>query len=211
MFKASHDRHLGTLYLYSMDGGNIRTYTWNNADMVAKYDELEGGRPDKLRNVWNYKVPLSGFRLTQEDLLFHAFVLIQTERWWYTIEVSDKNLTVQRSKCRDDVVERKEGERRITLNLGGDDWEGHEEALPGKTFRDVLHFIYQKDWLNQNYNLLLKNCKDLARAIFNEFYSKEAREERLRQQAYDYQQRWERMSWPERVHEINPDAECLIL
>ena len=210
-FKVSHDNHLGSLHFYSIANGRVTRYTWDDADLLDEYDELESERPDKLLEIWNYKAPLSGIRLQEELLLFHSFVVIETERWWYSIEVSDKNILIQRSKCEEDVVQRREGKKRFTNFLGGHDWEGHEETIPGKTFRDVLEFLYRKDWLNQRYDFLARNCKDLARDIFEAFFSKRARRDRIEAHDAAERDRWDHMSWHERVHEINPDNECVIM
>lgn len=38
-----------------------------------------------------------------------------------------------------------------------------------KTIKDLIDFLYDEDELNINYDLLVNNCKDFAKRIFDEF------------------------------------------
>lgn len=110
--KETHDKHLGTLHFDpNMRSNSSPWLTWTHDNMVRNYDELESYEPDKILNIRVYESPLSGWQLTQA-FFFHSFTVIETESWWYSIETSERNITMQRSKHLQDVLNRCEGEKR---------------------------------------------------------------------------------------------------
>ena len=116
---------------------------------------------EHILNVMIYKVPLSDWQLTM-GLFYHAYVVYETENWWWSIEQNTEGLTVQRSKTDQAVRDRyRQGLRNESPVLIIEDW--------GKrTMQDVAGFLYSEDFLNNPYSWTHNNCKHFAKAFFDE-------------------------------------------
>ena len=58
-------------------------------------DLVEGH--EEILNVRVYKCKLFSPQLTQQ-LLYHAFVVYETDEWWWCVEKNTEGITIQRSK-----------------------------------------------------------------------------------------------------------------
>jgi hypothetical protein len=121
---------------------------------------------EEIKNIWVYQCPLSNWQLTQW-LLYHAFVVLETDAWWWSIEKNTEGITIQRSKKNESVKDRYRQEPRPTpiYRLYHD--EGR--MLMGE-------FI---DWLNEagelfkEYHWIWENCKEFAERLFDNFANSE--------------------------------------
>ena len=117
---------------------------------------------EEILQIWIYKCPLSKWQLTKL-LLKHQFVVFETQSWWWSIEKDDKRILIQRNKFPVKVKDFVNGERRKVLVTQMSYDRGR------KTIKDVIDFLYDEDELNIKFDLLVNNCKDFAKRIFDEF------------------------------------------
>ena len=146
--------------LFDPSSSRLLTIELNNSlteDMSKAIDTSE-----EILQIWIYKCPLSKWQLTKL-LLNHQFVVFETESWWWSIEKDDKRILIQRNKFPVKVKDFVNGEPRKVLVTQMSYDRGR------KTIKDLIDFLYDEDELNINYDLLVNNCKDFAKRIFDEF------------------------------------------
>ena len=120
---------------------------------------------EKIINVSVYKVSLSYWQLTN-FLFFHAFVVIETDKWWWSIEKDFEGLTIQRSKILKYVKDcyRKKNRRSNCTLL--------EEDGSNFYLMDLVDWLYKSNQLHEKYHLYSNNCQDFAKALFNKIAKK---------------------------------------
>lgn len=92
-------------------------------------------------------------------LAHHAFVVFKTEgRWKYSIEKNKHGITLQRSKCLNDILHAAcEGSAETRQQTG--------KGSIGK----VVHYLWQNNCLGVHYHPVTANSTHFALRIFNEF------------------------------------------
>ena len=59
---------------------------------------------EDILNVSIWKCDLKSWQLTNV-FLFHAYVVLETDRFWWSIEKNDEGITIQREKLRGELVQ----------------------------------------------------------------------------------------------------------
>ena len=109
--------------------------------------------------VYVYRNPLYYYQLT-DFLMYHAFVVFETETWWWSIEKNNENVTIQRSKKLSRVLHqyrRVQRIRPIKLVM---------KARGRGSVRDLIDILWRKDLLYKPYNVFDENCKHFAAIVF---------------------------------------------
>lgn len=112
---------------------------------------------ERIIEVSYYKHPLSAWQLT-DIVLFHAFIVLETDAWWWSIEKNTEGVTIQRSKSFTSVCKR----YRRTERSNGTGVEMVKKASGSKTVMELINHIWKENYLNQEYNLLSYNCQHFA-------------------------------------------------
>lgn len=113
-----------------------------------------------IRCVYVYRNPLYYYQLT-DFLMFHAFVVFETETWWWSIEKNNENVTIQRSKKLSSVLHQYRHVQRIRpVKLV---MKAHGKG----SVRDLIDILWQKNLLNKPYDVIKENCKYFAANVFN--------------------------------------------
>ena len=153
------------VFFDSDSSGSGKRYRIADDDLVEKLEEL-CDLSEEIDAVATYTLPLGEWQLT-DLLLYHEFALFETRKWWWTIEKDGEGLHIQRSKDKEDVRDRFKRE----LRLKGSRWKvtiNNERCEPDNTttVRNLVKWLWRKDELNQTYNYLANNCKDLAGRVY---------------------------------------------
>jgi len=119
---------------------------------------------EKILKVYLYKTPLTDWQFTNE-LLHHAYIVFETDQWWWSIEKNSEGLTIPRAKTFDAVGRRYRQSERTGMDYFGLQLIWEDEGR--KTMNELVDFIYSKNLLNRNYNWVFSNCKRFAIEIFN--------------------------------------------
>ena len=163
---------IGTLYLdLESDQSSGSYYTISDDDLLQRFDEIAGTDPEKIVQIKVYATPLHSWQATL-GIMYHAYVVLETDKWFYSLEKTDKNIAMQRSKYLSHVRDMRERERRNT-EVVSDRPRCLERAHGKGTVRDVMKYLYRKDLLHKEYCLFNANCKHLAKIIFDKFNSQE--------------------------------------
>ncbi|CAF0765380.1 unnamed protein product [Adineta ricciae] len=166
--RRSYNEHKGSLYFWDWD--ERRGYTIEQDQLVEDFESITNDSDEKIIQVTIYKTPLSTWQLTQA-VLYHAFVVLETENWYYSLEISEKCVTMQRSKSKEDVRDSYPRERLRNV-LRGDTPERIRRAKGKKTMSEVMKYIVDNEILDRNYEVLVddgQNCQTFANSIFRHF------------------------------------------
>ncbi|CAG0902265.1 unnamed protein product [Darwinula stevensoni] len=125
--------------------------------------ELIDGSED-IENVWVYTQPPHEAQLTA-GLLYHAFVVLKTDGWWWSIEKDTGGIFLQRSKKKEFVKEHFRMEKReVPLSLEAGD-RGRMKM------QDLIHWLYKQREVRKGYRIDNRdlNCLGFAKRVFDEF------------------------------------------
>jgi len=113
-----------------------------------------------IKCVFIYRHPLYSYQLT-DSLLFHAFVVFETETWWWSIEKNNQNVTIQRSKKLDSVLHNYQRIQRIGPV------KVVMKARGRGSVRDLIDTLWRKNLLIKSYDVMGESCKFFAVTVFN--------------------------------------------
>ncbi|KAK4011320.1 hypothetical protein OUZ56_020436 [Daphnia magna] len=121
---------------------------------------------ERIKNASVYSHPLSSWQLTNAKA-YHAFIIMETNDWWWSIEKNMERITIQRSKYLKSVRDMYQRKKRTTGKTSG--LEIHKDkTTQGNdiTINELINYIWRKDCLNNIYHLLDANCQDFADMVF---------------------------------------------
>ncbi|XP_057377865.1 uncharacterized protein LOC130699670 [Daphnia carinata] len=130
---------------------------------------------EKIEKASIYSNPLSvGKKLQLANRIFyHAYVVIKTKNWWWSIEKNTECITIQRSESLESVRDMYQKKKRLTGPTTETSIREKKTALPDKTITiiELINYIWRKDYLNDVNHLVNANCQKFADAIFNRIKS----------------------------------------
>lgn len=174
--KSSLESHNITVFFDTeSDNASGLRFTIKSNKLLPIFNEINGNDPDHILWIAVYRSPVEG---NQEESLFHLFVVLETDRWYYSVEVTEKHVTVQRSlqlvSVRD-MCQRQSRKKTLLSRIFGALGSGELDCLVrayGKgTIRDVLEFLCEGSRLNAQFHSMLENDLLLAKWIFDLFNS----------------------------------------
>jgi hypothetical protein len=119
---------------------------------------------EKIQEVRYYTHPLNDWQMSK-IFLHHAFIVLKTDNWFWSIEKDEGGITVQRSKQLENVRDKCHKQNRITgvMNNGID----LAKNSPGNdtTVIELFNHMWSKEYMNLNYHFLNDNCKKFADRI----------------------------------------------
>ena len=151
------------IYFDPRADGNDAISRISDDELRTKFKELIDPS-EKILKVWVYKEPLGEWQLTN-GVFFHAYTVLETNKWWWSIEKNNEGITVQRAKKFNAVAKRYRQSERTGMDSFG--LQEIKEDEGRKTMNELVDFLWKKDKLNQKYNWADSNCKNLAQEIFN--------------------------------------------
>ncbi|CAG0902266.1 unnamed protein product [Darwinula stevensoni] len=171
------------------------TYTIAHESLESCALDFIDGSED-IENIWVYSHPLHEAQLTA-GLLYHAFVVLETDEWWWSIEKNTGGIFLQRSRGllyhAFVVLETDEWWWSIEKNTGGIflqrsrgkefvkehfRMEKREEPITLEQsdkgqmkMKDLLHSLYEKKEVRKGYKFDDRdmNCLGFAKRVFDEF------------------------------------------
>ncbi|XP_032782372.2 uncharacterized protein LOC116920286 [Daphnia magna] len=126
---------------------------------------------ERIQKASVYSHPLSSLQVTNA-LLFHAFIIMETNNWWWSIEKNSECITIQRSKKLESVRDMYQRKKRTT-GFGPLTKIRKNETTEGgnTTIKELINYIWRKDCLNDVYHLLEANCQTFAAMVFDRIKS----------------------------------------
>uniref|UniRef100_A0A7M5XNX6 Uncharacterized protein n=1 Tax=Clytia hemisphaerica TaxID=252671 RepID=A0A7M5XNX6_9CNID len=132
----------------------------------TKLKQLVGG-DEKINYVYIYKTPLFKKQLTHA-ILYHAYVVMETDTHFWSLEKNSKELILQRSETLEHVRDYCQGKKRNLLVSQSEPilWKYKEKRT---SLLQLFGYLWWKDDLNRAYNWLASNCQKFATRIFDYF------------------------------------------
>lgn len=139
------------------DRGSISIQSeWSHSCLrtEALLDEICGSN-----NITSVRLYKQHTNAATQTLVHHAFVVFKTEgRWKYSIEKNRHCITLQRSKCLNDILH--------SASEGAAD----TKQQTGKgSIGQVAHYLWQHNCLGLHYHPVTSNSTHFAMRIFSEF------------------------------------------
>ncbi|CAG0919740.1 unnamed protein product [Notodromas monacha] len=118
---------------------------------------------EEIREIRIYGEKLFAWQLTA-FLMYHSYVVLETNQWWWSLEKNGEGITIQRSK-QFDYVKRKYRRKERNGN-----WL-IESDTGRMTMKSLVDWLYENDELNRRYDVgdNDKNCKGFAKRVFDKF------------------------------------------
>lgn len=115
---------------------------------------------EKITRIIVYKVPLSIWQPTL-FVVYHLFIVFQTEKSWWSIEKNSEGITIQTSGYHSGVkcTNRKKF-RGLSISMV-------KEDTGSKSVKDFLFWLYNEEELKKRYHYLYSNCKTFAKRVFD--------------------------------------------
>ncbi|CAF2044690.1 unnamed protein product, partial [Rotaria magnacalcarata] len=94
---------MGTMYYWDDDHGSSgKGYTLRDAHLLGDFKKAFGNKDEEFIRVRVYWTPLTIYQ-RDHDRFYHAFVLLETDLAYYTVEVSERCHTLARSTDKTDI------------------------------------------------------------------------------------------------------------
>ncbi|KAI9557846.1 hypothetical protein GHT06_014596 [Daphnia sinensis] len=126
---------------------------------------------ERIQNASVYSNPLSSWQATNA-MFYHAFIVMETNDWWWSIEKNTEGITIQRSRDIGSVRDMYQRKRRTTGWTPLTKIRKNETTGGGNTtIKELINYIWRKDCLNDVYHLLAANCQIFAAMVFDRIKS----------------------------------------
>lgn len=138
------------------------SYYISDSELRTKFWELIN-TDDIIEYISYYKNSLWRSQWTQL-LFFHAFIVIESKKWYWSIEKNAQGITIQRSRYLRFVRDKYRRENRIDVN--------RSSTHSGKgTMGDLVNWLYTNDELNRGYyaDMYVHNCQGFAGRVLAKF------------------------------------------
>jgi hypothetical protein len=162
-----HSMHYRKLYFDpELDSSDGKAYLITDASLRDKFSELV--EDERILEVRYYTHPFYGWEIMQQLLLHHAFIVFETDKWWWSIERNELGVTIQRSKKIEYVRDKYRRSDRASADLFGNGIQCEKkcERRRSTTVKELIDHIYRKDYLNQDYDSGNNNCRHFADKIY---------------------------------------------
>lgn len=136
-------------------------------DLLDEFDKMSRRKHQKISWIEVYATPLSSDQAELESG-YQAYVVMETQFWFYSLEKSDENIILQRSKSLNVVRDKQLGVLR-KLTQSGDEPECVAAGEGKDTIRDVLEYLFNANLFWNTHNTIGDNSKRFAKKIFDHF------------------------------------------
>ncbi|KAI9557837.1 hypothetical protein GHT06_014586 [Daphnia sinensis] len=152
------------------DQSSTGGYWITNEELRQKLSNLIDTE-EQIKNASVYSNPLTK-KQRRKGKLYHAFVVIETNEWWWSIEKNTKCITIQRSKNLVSVRDMYQRKKRTTgRNTSTLIREIKTTQGRNTTINELINYMWRKDVLNNDYHVLSANCQEFAALLFDRIES----------------------------------------
>ena len=126
------------------------------------------GQDEVITNVQYYTHPLSAAQVTA-FVFYHAFIVFETEHWWWSIEKNMEGITIQRARNIENVRDKYRQKERTAHWWASTSTPSLLKSTPGQQDNRMWHicdFLYAEYFLNEKYNWTSANCQHFADAFY---------------------------------------------
>ena len=110
-----------------------------------------------IRDAYVYRSPLFSWQ-SRYKWWYHAFVVFETDKWWWSIEKNAAEVIIKRSKNKPSVVD-KGRNGIVTLAV---------KARGSGSVSDLISYISKARSVSESYDFWSSNCKHFAHNVFRQ-------------------------------------------
>jgi len=142
------------------------SHSYNVDELPYRSYEITGVE-EVIGKAFIFETPLFSTQSTKYNFK-HAYVLLETKSWWWTIEKNTKTIVIQRSKCPEDVRDRLKQKRRTTglTKLAETSMKVADETRNVK-MSELIYYLWKNQEQNKQYDLFRRNCQFFSQTVFN--------------------------------------------
>jgi hypothetical protein len=140
-----------------------KDHSMTNDELLEKFGKLKV-TGEKILEVRYYTHPLNWWQVSKYNLQ-HAYIVFETENWWWSIEKNDNCVAIQRSKKIEFVRDKYYRTDRMTALTTGISCI-KEKTVDKRTVKELLEHIKSSNYVNQQYHFLEQNCYQMADKIY---------------------------------------------
>ena len=134
----------------------------NEKELKMKFKELVD-MDEQIESITLYSSKLFESQDNPGQLFYHAYVVLKTKHWWWSIEKNSKGITIQRSKEAHFVIDKYRRTDRLSPLMV------RKEGLCNDTMDGIINWLYYNGELGKTYHFLDSNCHQFAEGIFKFF------------------------------------------
>jgi hypothetical protein len=134
-------------------------------EMKEKIENLPESS-EKIKEVRYYTHPLNWWQMSKH-FMHHAFIVLVTDSWFWSIEKDEGGITIQRSKRLEDVRDQCRKHGRMTGLTTGIALA--HQGPSNATVIELLSYMWTQNCMNLDYHFLGNNCQNFANLIFGNF------------------------------------------
>ena len=158
------------LYIYiQVDSPQGKEYSMTNEELGRKLRENKFSKwldeSEKIEEMSIYIHPLHWWQISQ-NVMHHAYIVLKTKDWWWSIEKNDAGVTIQRSKeiehVRDKYYRIK---RQESLIIGIT--EVLRKSVTHLTMKQLIEHIHNDKYVDEEYSILQSNCQKFAFILYS--------------------------------------------
>ena len=120
---------------------------------------------EDIIEVRYYTNPLHSWQLTNA-MMYHAFLVFETNNWWWSLEKNMEGVTIQRSRKLESITEYYRREKRTTGTGPNTGITLFKKRKGQETMTELVNFLWRKNLLLKEYHTLSYNCQHLANLVF---------------------------------------------
>ena len=158
------------LYIYiEVDSLQGKEYSMTNEEFGRKLTDnkfLKWLDPaEEIDEVSYYTHPLNSWQIGK-GVMYHAFIVLKTKDWYWSIEKNDAGVTIQRSKEIEHVRDKYYRIKRQENWTSGIAME-KSKSVNNKTVKQLIKHVYEANYVNEEYGIIQKNCQQFANKIYD--------------------------------------------
>ena len=160
------------LYIYiQVDSPQGKEYSMTNEELGRKLRENKFSKwldeSEKIEEMSIYIHPLHWWQISQ-NVMHHAYIVLKTKDWWWSIEKNDAGVTIQRSKEIEHVRDKYYRIKRQENWTSGIAME-KSKSVNNKTVKQFIEHVYKANYVDEEYGVIQNNCQQFADKIYNFF------------------------------------------
>lgn len=161
-------------FLSYTDNGSLEDVSM---EKVITHDQLRfklneiANDNEAIKSIAMYKIPLSGWLLGGLYWYRHI-VILETSKWWWSIEKNSEGLTVQRSENKYEVLRKYRNKQRFTNYRNADKLLIEDKGHTERTVSELIGWLYFNRTLKENESTT--NDTQFCQNLFNRFAEKKS-------------------------------------
>ena len=158
------------LYIYiEVDSLQGKEYSMTNEEFGRKLADNKFKKwldpAEEIDEVSYYTHPLNSWQIGK-GVMYHAFIVLKTKDWYWSIEKNDAGVTIQRSK----EIEYVRGKyyrvkRQESLIIGIT--EVLRKSVTHLTMKQLIEHIHNDKYVDEEYSILQSNCQKFAFILYS--------------------------------------------